>query len=32
MLEGFWSFQIVRNFANWQDNLQSVDAYDLYEK
>lgn len=22
----------MRNFANWQDNLQSVDAYDLYEK
>jgi hypothetical protein len=32
MLEGFWSFQIVRNFANWQDNLQSVDAYDLDAK
>jgi hypothetical protein len=32
MLEEFWSFQIVCNFANWQDNLQSVDAHDLYEK
>jgi hypothetical protein len=28
----FGVFRFVCNFANWQDNLKIVDAYDLYEK